>query len=120
MLPAIRQISGDFFIFQQDSAPAHRARDTVTFLQRETPAFITPDLWPPNSPDLNPLDYKIWGTLQEKIYKRKVVDVQDLKKRLIEEWLKIPQSVIDVAIDQWRSRLQACVRASGGHFEHKL
>jgi len=26
MLPAIRQIAGDHFIFQQDSAPAHRAR----------------------------------------------------------------------------------------------
>jgi len=29
LLPCIRQISGDFFIVQQDSAPAHRARETV-------------------------------------------------------------------------------------------
>jgi len=29
LLPAIRQISGEFFIFQQDSAPAHRAHDTI-------------------------------------------------------------------------------------------
>ena len=26
--PAIRQVSGDFFVFQQDSAPVHRARKT--------------------------------------------------------------------------------------------
>jgi len=27
--------------------------------------FISPNLWPPNSPHLNPpVDYKIWGTLQ--------------------------------------------------------
>ena len=26
LLPAIRNVSGEFFIFQQDSAPAHRAR----------------------------------------------------------------------------------------------
>jgi len=25
LLPAIREMSGDFFVFQQDSAPAHRA-----------------------------------------------------------------------------------------------
>jgi len=56
LLAAIRQIAGDHFIFQQDSAPAHRARDTVDFLRRSTPQFITPDLWPPNSPDLNPVD----------------------------------------------------------------
>jgi len=28
------------------------------------PDFITPDLWPPNSPDLNPVDYRICGVLQ--------------------------------------------------------
>ena len=44
-----------FFIFQQDGAPAHRARDTVSFLERDTPDFIPPTLWPPNSPDLNPV-----------------------------------------------------------------
>lgn len=54
MLPAIKHVAGDTFIFQQDSAPAHRARDTIQLLQRETPDFIGPDLWPPNSPDLNP------------------------------------------------------------------
>ena len=30
-------------------------------LRRETPDFIGPDLWPVNSPDLNPVDYRIWG-----------------------------------------------------------
>src|SRR6218665_243031 len=35
MLPAIWGMSSDFFIFQQDSAPAHRARDTIALLRRE-------------------------------------------------------------------------------------
>ena len=44
LLPCIKEISGDNFIFQQDSAPAHRARDTiVAILRRETPHFIFPD-----------------------------------------------------------------------------
>jgi len=59
MIPAIKQVAGDTFVFQQDSAPAHRARDTIQLLQRETPDFIGPVLWPPNSPDLHLLDYKI-------------------------------------------------------------
>ena len=33
-------------------------------IQRETPDFIGPDFWPPNSADLNPVDYKIWVVLQ--------------------------------------------------------
>jgi len=40
MLPAIKHIAGDAFVFQQDSAPAHRARDTIQLLQQETPDFI--------------------------------------------------------------------------------
>jgi len=34
-------------------------------LQRETPDLVTPDLWPPNI-DLNPVDYRICGVLQER------------------------------------------------------
>ena len=64
VLPAIRGLSGDFFTFQQDNAPAHRARETVHLLTHETSDFITPTLWPANSPDLNPVDFQIWGKLQ--------------------------------------------------------
>ena len=38
--------------------------DTVEFLSRNTPDFISPLLWPPNSPDLNPVDYEVWDVLQ--------------------------------------------------------
>jgi len=52
------RIAGSNYVFQQDSAPAHRARDTAQLLQQDTSQFITRDLWPPNSPDLNPADYR--------------------------------------------------------------
>jgi len=49
------------------------AQDTraIKLLQRETPTFISPDLWPPNSPDLNPVNYKIWGVMQDRVYQKK-------------------------------------------------
>jgi len=66
LLPDIREASGsEFFVFQQDSASSHRTKDTVALLDQETPAFIPPALWPPNSPDLNPVDYAVWSVLQE-------------------------------------------------------
>ena len=70
VLPAIRHLAGDVFVFQQDSALAHPARATVKHLHQATPEFISPDLWPSNSPDLNPVDYKIWGCIQELVYQR--------------------------------------------------
>ena len=120
LLPAIREQSGEYFVFQQDSAPAHRAYDTIAMLRRETPAFITPSLWPPNSPDLNPVDYKIWGALQDRVYRTRIRDIEHLKERLVEEWSHFDQSIIDGAVTQWRTRLRACVLAEGGHFEFKL
>jgi len=63
LLPRIKEIYGDNFIFQQDSAPALRAHDTIAPLRREMPDFISPDQWPPNSPDMNPVDYKIWAVI---------------------------------------------------------
>ena len=46
LLPAIRHIAGNTIVFQQDSAPSHRARDTIALLANETAQFIGPDLWP--------------------------------------------------------------------------
>jgi len=40
----------------------------VSEQQQETPQFISADVWPPNSPDLNPVDYRIWGWMQEHVY----------------------------------------------------
>jgi len=80
MLPAVHSIAGELFIFQQDSALAHRAREPVSLLERETPRFTGPDLWPPNSPDLNPVDYKVWGVIQERVYRLPIKDVSDLKQ----------------------------------------
>ena len=91
---------------QQDNAPAHRAGDTVEFLSRSTPDFISPLLWPPNSPDLNPLHYEVWGVLQQSVYRGRIRDFDHLKQRLIEEWRCFDQNIIDRAVRQWRVRLR--------------
>jgi len=46
------------------SALAHGAHQTTKLLQRETPKLITEDFWPPNSPDLSPVDCRIWNMIQ--------------------------------------------------------
>jgi len=69
LLPAICCVAVDFFTY---NAPAHRAGDTVEFLSRNTPDFISPLPWPPNSPDLNPVDYEVWGMLQQRVYHSRI------------------------------------------------
>jgi len=58
--------------------------------------------------------------MQQRLYGTRVHDVEELKRRLVAIWADMEQSVIDDAIDQWRKRLHACIRARRGHFEHAL
>ena len=59
MIPEMDAISGGDYIFQQDSARAHTAKDTIKYIKDNMPDYIPPEMWPPNSPDLNPVDYGI-------------------------------------------------------------
>ena len=142
LLPAIRRVSGNMFTFQQDSAPVHRAWDTIELLRRSTPDFFAPDMWPPtcNSPDIL-VDYAIWSIMQQSVYQTRVRDIDEPRQRLtsasevttvwryrnsiiiiiiITVWCGLAQRAVDDAIDQWQRRLRACVDAEGGHFEHNL
>jgi len=85
-----------------------------------TPQVISPELWAPDSPDLNLVDYCIWGWMQEHVYRTPVRDIDELNQTLIDTWYRIPQSIIDKAIDQRQTRLRACVKAKGCHFDHLL
>jgi len=45
---------------------------STELLCHKTPDF-TPDMRPPNRPDLNPADYGIWTVIQECIYPKQLV-----------------------------------------------
>lgn len=58
--------------------------------------------------------------MQEKVYQHRIKDMDELRKRIITAWDELDQRIIDTAVKQWRTRLRACAKAKGGHFEHKL
>ena len=120
LLPVIRQISGNEFVFQQDSAPAHNAHETVELLCRETHWT----LFHRNSGHRTVQILTRW--IQNLAYNAaarlpdKGRNVDELWQCLLNVWSSIEQDVIDASIDQWRVQLKACVRSGGGHFEHML
>jgi len=75
-------------------------------------------MWPPNSPDLNPVDYVVWGALQQRVcHGRKFNTVEELKQAIITVWKKLSQLFIDNSINEWRRRLECVVKNDGGHIE---
>jgi len=58
--------------------------------------------------------------IKQRVYRTKISDVDELKRRIISEWATLRHTIIDSAVRELRQRLRACVRAGGGHFEHTL
>jgi len=63
----------------------HTANVAQEWLGEHCPDFIDKNSWPPNSRDLNPLDYHVWGVMLEKFreLKPKPQNVAELKTALL-------------------------------------
>ena len=60
-------VGGRPWVWQQDSAPAHKSKETQTWLQKKCYDFVNCvpfSHWPPSSPDLNPLDNFVWSYVE--------------------------------------------------------
>jgi len=56
------------------------------------------------------------GTLQEKVYKTYMTDLDNLEHHIRTEWTKLDHAVIAAALHQWRRHLSMSVKAGDGHF----
>ena len=102
------------FLFQQDNARPHVARDNIQFLRNNNINFI--DDWPSKSPDLNPIEH-LWDNLDTRVRQRQNPpgNVNELRDALLEEWNNIPQAQINNLIHSMRRRCQAVSNARSGH-----
>ena len=73
--------------------------------------------WPPNSPDLNPLDYSVWSILEEKACAKPHPNVESLKRALKKAWNEITLETLIKIVDNFPKRLKTCIDANGGWFE---
>ena len=44
--------------------------------------------------------------MQRRLHERQIHSVDELKRRLIDVWCGLEQSIFDEVIDQWRERLR--------------
>ena len=85
VLPVALRYGNKYFgrdwTFQQDGARAHTHELSQKYCRDKMPRFIPKDRWPPNSPDLNPLDYFV----RNEIATHMRWDLVDCKTTLISE-----------------------------------
>lgn len=110
--------------FQQDGAGPHNAAYVRNYLNETFPASWMgtrgPVAWPARSPDLNPLDYYLWGYLKNKVYDRSCKTIEELQEKIMEAFETIEPEVIQAAIHQMDFRTSTCIEQNGAHFEQLM
>jgi len=82
--------------------------------------IISKGLWPPCSPDLTPADYFLWGYLKGRVYQNKPRTIDALKANVTEEIQAVTADVLARTFQNMARRVQSCLDANGGHFQHML
>lgn len=70
------------FIFQQDNAPCHSSIATRTWLAKNNIKVMK---WPPNSPDLNPIE-NMWSVLKQRVMMEHPKTIDALTRVAKKEW----------------------------------
>lgn len=119
LVPWMRQVARKHrttFVWQQDGAPAHTSRAAKDFLRSKVP-FWDKEMWPPNSPDLNPLDFSIWNHISRTACAKPHPNVDSLMKAVNSAWTTMSPAYVRRSCKAFRARLQKVIDAKGSIFE---
>lgn len=110
--------------FHHDGAPAHKSLKPRTVLTETFGNNIIgyggPVEWPPRSPDLNPLDYFLWGFLKNKVYEKESTSPSDLLNRICVACRCVTPSMLRKVQEEFLTRVHVCIAAEGSYFEQML
>ena len=93
------------FVFQQDNATPHTHKNTQSWCNNHFYDFWPKNRWPPNSPDISPLDYCIWNELGKHMNWNKITNKNTLIQEIKRGVQKIRGDVISRSTDNWSKRV---------------
>ncbi|XP_036149084.1 uncharacterized protein LOC118647750 [Monomorium pharaonis] len=111
-------------IFQHDGAPAHFSRRVREILDDRYPNRWMgrggPIAWPPRSPDLNVLDYFVWGHIKVKVEHMRERTEVEVCEAISAVFNTVTPDMIRRATQQIVRRAELCLDAQSKHFEQLL
>jgi DNA-binding Lrp family transcriptional regulator len=109
--------NGRHYVFQQDGAPAHTSKATQDWCRENLPDFWSKEVWPPCSPDCNPLDYFVWSICERDVNKVPHSTAASLMAKISEVMANLPRHTVAKSCRRFRGRIEAVVEAGGDFFE---
>ena len=106
-------LDNDLGVFQQDGARCHTSAVTKKWLDDNLPSHIKPKDWPPNSPDLSPIE-NFWSVLSLSVYKDpEPKNVYQLKRRLQRSPRSLAVRTLQTLIQSMPDRVSAVIKQKG-------
>jgi transposase len=114
-LPTINEFPGNADrgrpLFQQDNAKPHTAKITKQFFEDNNIRVMD---WPPQSPDLSPIE-NLWHEVKNSVRRKaKPNNLDELNDLIQQAWREIPPELCRYLIISMPNRITACITAEGG------
>jgi len=110
--------------FQQDGASVHVSGISLDWIRRHFGQRVisrrTVHPWSPNSPDLSPLDFHLWGFLKDQLIGNTFGSTTELKTAIIEATQRIPIEQCQRVMANFVLRAKKCIEKKGFHLEHVI
>ena len=118
VIPWCNQVDGGRpWVWQQDSAPVHKSKETQAWLQKKCYDFVPFSHWLPSFPDQNLLDYFVWSYVENitnmTSHNTKASLIAAIRRVFAEQ---LP-ALVEKACSQFRIRIEAVIEAEGGYIE---
>jgi len=97
------------YVFQEDNASAHTG-EYATWWKRQ--ACIDRLDWPPQSPDLNPIEH-LWEELGRRVRSCTPRNLKELASCLVREWSSMPSNAGDHLVKSMKKRVAEVIAAKG-------
>ena len=65
--------------------------------------------WPARSPELTVPDFVLWGFLKDRVFRRRIMTIQELKQATVDEVAAIDEDLRRRVYGNLQTRLQQCI-----------
>ena len=112
-----RVTNGGPYVWQQDSALCHPSGKSKKWLSANFFNYTSPNVWPANCSDLNPMNYYVLGAVEKGANRRASTTKAQLIDRIKAVFETLPRECVTSAWSRFRGWIAAVIDTNGSCFE---